>query len=142
MVFRRLVLSSVLSVNLGYTFFLFPLLGILLPDSVPFTVYNLLAFTLVDSVWGIVLGTIIYLLVRLTGMSLTRAVTFSIAALWAISWLTSILSTGDLGAITLSQVAIIGIDGVAALITWLTLSKLARHYVIGQSASTETNAPE
>jgi len=131
-VFKRLVLFSVLSVNFGYTFFLFPLLGILLPGSVPLTVYNLFAFMLVDSAWGVVLATVIYLLVHLTGMSLARATMFSIASLWTIFWLVSLFSIGGVGAIALDHAVTVGIDGIAALITWLMLSRLAKHYIAEQ----------
>ncbi|RLG64100.1 hypothetical protein DRO21_04725 [archaeon] len=130
--FKRLVLFSVLSVNFGYTFFLFPLLGILLPGSVPLTVYNLFAFMLVDSAWGVVLATVIYLLVHLTGMSLARATMFSIASLWTIFWLVSLFSIGGVGAIALDHAVTVGIDGIAALITWLMLSRLAKHYIAEQ----------
>ncbi|RLG63452.1 hypothetical protein DRO02_06550 [archaeon] len=130
--FKRLVLFSVLSVNFGYTFFLFPLLGILLPGSVPLTVYNLFAFMLVDSAWGVVLSTVIYLLVHLTGMSLARATMFSIASLWTIFWLVSLFSIGGVGAIALDHAVTVGIDGIAALITWLMLSRLAKHYIAEQ----------
>jgi len=126
------VLFSVLSVNFGYTFFLFPLLGILLPGSVPLTVYNLFAFMLVDSAWGVVLSTVIYLLVHLTGMSLARATMFSIASLWTIFWLVSLFSIGGVGAIALDHAVTVGIDGIAALITWLMLSRLAKHYIAEQ----------
>jgi len=126
------VLFSVLSVNFGYTFFLFPLLGILLPGSVPLTVYNLFAFMLVDSAWGVVLATVIYLLVHLTGMSLARATMFSIASLWTIFWLVSLFSIGGVGAIALDHAVTVGIDGIAALITWLMLSRLAKHYIAEQ----------
>lgn len=123
------MLSSILSVNLGYTVFLFSLLGVLYPERVPFTIHNFLAFMLVDSAWGIILATVIYLLMRLTGMSLARAITFSIALLWITFWLISFLSIRNTEVIPSDYVMIVGIDGIAALISWFTLSELAKHYI-------------
>ncbi len=128
-VFRKLVLSSVLSVNLGYTVFLFPLLGVLYPSRVPFTIHNFIAFMLVNSAWGIILATVIYLLMHLKRMSLAKAIMFSIASLWITFWFISFLSTRNTEAISSDYVIITGIDGIAALISWFTLSELAKQYI-------------
>ncbi len=124
---KKLVLHSIMTVNAGYTAFLFPLLGVLYPDRVPLTFYNLLAFMLVDTVWGAILAVIVYLVARLARIGLARAITYSIVMMWTIFWFTMIPSSG--GTITsLDNVIVVGADGVAALITWATLSRLVKHY--------------
>ena len=121
---------SIVSVNIGYTVFLFPLSGILYPDRVPLTVYSLLAFILVDTIWGIILAAIIYLVTRIAKMNLIKATTFSIALLWIIFWIISILLARNPNIISMDNIIVIGIDGIAALITWIIFSMLIRRYML------------
>ena len=121
---------SIISVNIGYTVFLFPLLGILYPDRVPLTIYNLLAFILVDTIWGIILAAIIYLVMRIAKMDLVKATTFSIALLWIIFWIISIFSARNHNIISIDNIIVIGIDGIAALTTWIIFSMLIRRYML------------
>ena len=128
--FKKLVLLSIISVNLGYTFFLFPLLGVLYPDRIPFTLYNLSAFILVNTMWGIILAVIVYFIVHIAKISLVKAITYSIASLWIIFWLILILSTSNTSTTLLDNVVIISVDGVSAFIVWAILSKLAEHFIV------------
>jgi len=128
--FKKLVLLSIISVNLGYTFFLFPLLGVLYPDRIPFTLYNLSAFILVNTMWGIILAVIVYFIVHIAKISLVKAITYSIASLWIIFWLILILSTRNTSTTLLDNVVIISVDGVSAFIVWAILSKLAEHFIV------------
>lgn len=128
--FKKLVLSSIISVNIGYTFFLFPLLGVLYPDRIPFTLYNLSAFILVNTIWGIILAVIVYFIVHIAKISLVKAITYSIASLWIIFWLILILSTRNTSTTLLDNVVIISVDGVSAFIVWVILSKLAEHFIV------------
>ena len=124
------MLLSIISVNLGYTFFLFPLLGVLYPDRIPFTLYNLSAFILVNTMWGIILAVIVYFIVHIAKISLVKAITYSIASLWIIFWLILILSTRNTSTTLLDNVVIISVDGVSAFIVWAILSKLAEHFIV------------
>lgn len=124
---KKLVLHSIMAVNAGYTAFLLPLLGVLYPDRVPLTFYNLLAFMLVDTVWGAILAVIVYLVARLARIGLARAITYSIVMLWTIFWFTTILSSWST-ITSLDNIIVVGADGVAALITWTALSRLAKNY--------------
>ena len=124
------MLSSIISVNIGYTFFLFPLLGVLYPDRIPFTLYNLSAFILVNTIWGIILAVIVYFIVHIAKISLVKAITYSIASLWIIFWLILILSTRNTSTTLLDNVVIISVDGVSAFIVWVILSKLAEHFIV------------
>ena len=128
--FKRLVLSSIISVNIGYTFFLFPLLGVLYPDRIPFKLYNLSAFILVNTMWGIILAVIVYFIVHIAKISLVKAITYSIASLWIIFWLILILSTSNTSTTLLDNVVIISVDGVSAFIVLAILSKLAEHFIV------------
>lgn len=128
--FKKLVLSSIISVNIGYTFFLFPLLGVLYPDRIPFTLYNLSAFILVNTMWGIILAVIVYFIVHIAKISLVKAISYSIASLWIIFWLILILSTSNTSTTLLDNVVIISVDGVSAFIVWAILSKLSKHFIV------------
>lgn len=126
--FKRLLLLSIVSVNIGYTGFLYPLLGILYPDQVPLTLYNLLAFITTDTLWGVILAFIVYLIVRLARINLSKAILISIILLWVSFWSIALLSTGNT-AICMDEAVILCIDGIAALMTYCTLLKLVEHYI-------------
>ncbi|MCD6428426.1 MAG: hypothetical protein J7L12_02275 [Desulfurococcales archaeon] len=125
---KKLLPSSVISVNIGYTCFLYPVLGLLYPDRVPFTASNLLAFTIVDSLWGVILALITYSVARVMRTSLIKAASISIASLWLIFWVIALLPTGSTGN-PADRATILCVDGAAALITWATLSKLIKRYI-------------
>ena len=126
--FKRLLLLSIVSVNIGYTGFLYLVLGMLHPDRVPLTLYNVLAFIVTDTLWGIILAFVVYLVMRLTRISLPKAVLASITLLWLSFWVIAFLSTGNT-MIYIDEAVILCIDGVAALITYYILSKLIEHYI-------------
>ncbi len=129
--FKKLMLVSIISVNMGYTLFLFPLLGVLYPKRIPFTINNLLAFTFVDTFWGILFATLIhtisYVIKKVKiNTSIVRVTSLSIITLWIISWSISILSVSDPSKMTMDDIIIIGADGVAAIITGITFLALAK----------------
>ncbi len=126
--FRRLLFLSMVSVNIGYTGFIYPVLGMLYPDRVPLTIYNLLAFIATDTVGGVTLAFIIYLAIRLMKIDLSKAIFASIIFLWLSFWVIAFLSTGNI-VIYIDEAVILCIDGVAALITFYILSKLVEHYI-------------
>jgi len=126
--FKRLLLLSIVSVNIGYTGFLYPVLGMLYPDRVPLTPYNLLAFIATDTLGGIILAFVVYLVMRLTKISLPKAILTSITLLWLSFWVVAFLLTGNT-MIYIDEAVILCIDGVAALITCYILSKLVEHYI-------------
>ncbi len=126
--FKRLLLLSIVSVNIGYTGFLYPVLGMLYPDRIPLTLYNLLAFIATDTLWGVILAFIIYLVMRLTKISLSKAILASIILLWLSFWVIALLSTENT-VIYMDEAGVLCIDGVAALITFYILSKLAEYYI-------------
>ena len=132
---KKLVIFSIISVNLGYTALLFPLLGTLYPSKVPLTVHNLLAFLLTDTAWGIILALVIYTVTRITKVSLVRASTYSVVTMWIIFWVISTLLTGDPNATSTDNIIIIGTDGIAALVTWSALSGLIKHYLTSVNTS-------
>ncbi len=127
---KRLIVFSIVSVNIGYTGFLFPLLGVLYPNRVPLTMYNLLAFIFIDTIWGIILATIIYFVIHIAKINLTKATMFSIGLTWTTFWLISILSTRDFNITSIDNTMVIGVDGIAALITWIILSRLIKYYML------------
>jgi len=124
---KKLVIFSIISVNLGYTALLFPLLGTLYPSKVPLTMHNLLAFLLTDTAWGVILAMVIYALVRVIKISAIRASAYSIIVMWATFWIISTLLTGNLNVISLDDITIISIDAIATLVVWVTLSMLINH---------------
>ena len=126
--FRRLLFLSMVSVNIGYTGFLYPVLGMLYPDRVPLTIYNLLAFIVADTAGGVILAFIIYLAICLMKIDLSKAIFASIILLWLSFWVIAFLSTGNI-VIYIDEAVILCIDGVAALITFYILSKLVEHYI-------------
>ncbi len=126
--FRRLLPLSIVSVNIGYTGFLYPVLGILYPDRIPLTLYNLLAFIITDTLWGVILAFIIYLIIHLTKISPSKAILVSTTLLWLNFWMIALLSSGNI-LIHMDEAVILGTDGIAALITCYILSKLVKHYI-------------
>ncbi len=131
--FKRLLLVSIVSVNLGYTFFLFPVLGLLYPSRVPPTLSNLLAFIVIDTLWGILLAVIVYLMTRLPGISLSRAIILSILLLWMSFWLLPLLVEARTFP-SLGSAIIACIDGVAALVSMSVMLKLTRRYISMKNA--------
>jgi hypothetical protein len=125
LLFKKLVVVSIISVNIGYTFFLFPILGSLYPGKVPLTLYNFLLFLLVDTIWGVVLASFIYSIIHLASVSLTKAIILSITLLWIVFWIISIILTKKPANISTEDIIIICIDGAAALISGIILSKLS-----------------
>ncbi len=124
---RKLILISIVSVNVGYTVFLFLLLGMIYPDMVPLTVYNWLAFMFVDTVWGLILGIVIYLVVRVSGVDLVKATALSITAIWIAFWLFSLLLTNGYSTISMYAIVVLCIDGVAALMVWVVFVVLTKY---------------
>ena len=124
---KKLVAISVASANLGYTLFLFPLLSALYRDRVPFTTSNLVAFTIVDTLGGVLLAVLSYLAIRFGKMSTAKSITLSVALLWLAYWLTIVCTAGDLSSVY-GNVTIICLDGLAALITWATLIILVKSF--------------
>ena len=124
---KKLVAISVVSANLGYTLFLFPLLSALYRDRVPFTTSNLVAFTVVDTLGGVLLAVLSYLAIRFGKMSTAKSITLSVALLWLAYWLTTVCTAGDLSSVY-RNVTIICLDGLAALITWATLIILVKSF--------------
>jgi len=138
---KKLLFLSIVSVNLGYTGFLYPILGILYPDRVPLTLHNLLAFIITDTLWGIILAFIVYLIMRLTKISPSKAILVSITLLWLSFWMFALLSSGN-SVICTDEAVILGIDGIVALITYYILSNLVKHYIqrsLSGSPSNELN---
>ncbi len=125
---KKLVAFSIVSTNLGYTLFLFPLLSALYRDRVPFTASNLIAFTLVDTLGGVLLAMVSYLAIRVGKMSVTKSITLSVVLLWTAYWLTIVCAAGGLSNLH-SNVAIVCLDGLAALITWATLTMLSKSLI-------------
>ena len=130
MVFKRLVLLSIVSVNAGYTLFLFPVLGLLYPSRVPLTLSNLLAFVTTNTLWGILLAVVVYLVVRLTGVSLPRAITWSILMLWISFWLIPLLAGIDKLPLGLDDAVVVCIDGGAAILSMMVMLKLVKRYIL------------
>jgi len=121
---RRLIVFSVVSANLGYTAFLYPVLSMLYGDRVPLTLPNFAAFVLIDTLGGVVLALVAYLAMRVGRIGVTRSVTLSVALLWAAYWLITIC----LGRSTdiHNGLIVIFLDGVAAFITWASLIVLIK----------------
>lgn len=112
----RLMGLSIAASNIGYTLFLFPLLGKLFPKRVPFNMANFLSFIVIDSVAGLLLGTLIYALIRKFKVSMSLASGLSVAVLWLLYWIPYAMGRFD--------PLIISLDGGAGLITWLSFTAL------------------
>jgi len=121
--FKKLVIVSIISVNVGYTLFLFPILGFLYPNRVPLTLHNLVSFLFIDTIWGAVLATLIYSVAHIARIGFTKAIAISITLLWIAFWASSTILTGKFTDVSTEDVIVICIDGVAALITGIILSK-------------------
>jgi len=77
-IFKKLVIVSILASNMGYTVFLFPILSSIYPNKVP-SAYNLVAFILIDNVYGVVPAMIIYLIIYICRIDIFKSIAFSIA---------------------------------------------------------------
>ncbi len=121
---KRLIVFSVVSANLGYTAFLFPVLSMLHGGRVPPTLLNFAAFVLVDTLGGVVLALVAYFAMRVGRISVIRSVTLSVALLWAAYWLITIClgRSADIH----NGLIVIFLDGVAAFITWVSLIVLIK----------------
>jgi hypothetical protein len=49
----RLIAFGLIAANTGYTLFLMPVLGIICPEKVPFSIANIVSFVMVNSMAGI-----------------------------------------------------------------------------------------
>ena len=119
---KRLILFSIVSVNFGYTVFLLPLLNILYGKRVPLTMVNLIAFILVSTLGGVLLALVAYAIMRVARMSVVRSTAFSVLLLWVAFWISTICIAEGV-----SEVLILCIDGLAALLTWLVLVTLLKN---------------
>jgi hypothetical protein len=116
----RIFFRSVVTSNVGYTLFLLPALGLIYPDSVPLTIPNLAGFVVVDTMAGLLLGVLIYFLMRKTRIGAPYASGVAILLLWLLYWL-------PVSAVSL-DLSILVLDGVAAIITWLAFMALYRSW--------------
>lgn len=82
---------------------------------------NIASFMIIDSLAGILLGIIIYTIIQKTTIGLPLASGISVSVLWLLYWIPSVPGSMDL--------RIIGLDGVAACITWLSLTALDKKTV-------------
>ncbi len=114
----------IVSVNVGYTLFLFPLLGMLYPSRVPLTLGNLASFIVVDSVWGVILALITYAVMRVTKTSLSKASLLSVILVWIVYWVPLVLVDGS--GLVVDDLVILLLDFLAALVTWFTVLMLSR----------------
>ena len=105
----KIIILSILASNIGYTLFLMPVLGTIYPNKVPLTLINILSFALIDSLFGIMLGISIFLLLKKKKYNAARSAGLSIVFLWLLYWLPMI---GNL------KLEIFLLDGIAALLTW------------------------
>jgi len=114
-------------VNIGYTFFLFPLLSILYPGRVPFTLHNLFSFLIVDTLWGVILSFVIYIVAKISKIRITTAITYSLIILWIIYWsIVIVINSLDLN--IADRLVTIFIDACALFITWVSLQILVKYY--------------
>ncbi len=74
-----------------------------------------------------ILGIVIYLVVRVSGVDLIKAAALSIAVTWIAFWSFSLLLTNDCSTISMYAIAVLFIDGVAALMTWVVFVVLAKY---------------
>jgi len=125
--FRKLLISSIISTNIGYTLFLFPTLGMLYPNRVPLNLYNLAMFLLIDSFWGAILAIVIYFISRLSRLDIARASMLSILLLWILFWLLTISLSRN--PIMIENIIVVFLDGIAAFITWIALLKFVKYYI-------------
>ena len=114
----RTLCHSIIASNLGYTVFLLPVLGVIHPSRVPLTVANIAAFTIIDTLGGLLLGALIHFLIRKTGLRIYHAAGIPVFLLWLIYWLPASRKGIDL--------LVIVLDGAAAVITWLAFVILHR----------------
>ena len=101
---NSLIKFSVLSANVGYTLFLFPVLGMLYPDKVPFTIVNILSFIVINSLAGLFLGVCIHFLLKALIKSVVKAAGISIVFLWLLYWIPAVNSL---------DMIVLCLDGVA-----------------------------
>jgi len=111
--FLRILVQSLLASNIGYTVFLLPLLGYIFPKRIPLTLMNIIAFTVVDTMAGLFLAGLAYLFIKKAKLKKSSAFGISIVILWALYWIPASLKSLNL--------LMIGLDGLAALITWLVI---------------------
>ena len=123
-ILRKLIVFSIISVNLGYTGFLFPLLSMIYKDKMPLTLFNLVAFILVDTISGVILAVMIHLTMYIGKMSIVKSITFSIISLWVLFWLIAICMVRDLG-----DIVVICMDGFAAFLSWVALIGLTKYFI-------------
>ena len=114
-----MIFQSIIASNVGYTVFLLPVLGVIRPSRVPLTATNIAAFAAIDTLGGLLLGVLIYLLFRKTRMGIYWASGISVSLLWLAYWLPSVGKGIDF--------LIIALDGIAAFITWIVFIILYRH---------------
>ena len=114
----KILIRCVAAANIGYTLFLFPVGAFLFPESVPFTIVNALAFFVLDSLAGLVLGLFILLLRRMFKVGLKAASGIALVFLWLLYWLPYLERNID--------VLMLAYDGLAAGITWAALIWLCR----------------
>ena len=107
-IFKLLVLS-VFATNIGYSFFLMPVLCLIYPDKVPFTFINIISFVGINSAAGLFLGLCTYLLSKFFIKSFVKAAGISIVFLWLLYWLPGLKNL---------EILILCLDGIAAFFTW------------------------
>jgi hypothetical protein len=73
---------------------------------------------------GVILAILTYTIMRIARTSLTRAIAVSITLLWVTFWAFMIILTGGVANISVEDIIVICVDGSAALITAIILSKL------------------
>ena len=114
----KLIISAIIASNVGYTIFLLPILHLVKPIEVPLNLFNILAFTTVNTFSGLIVALITLLLLR--KFSLLISITITVTTLWCIYWLSIIIIT------SIVDVKVLILDAIAAFILWIVMISLCR----------------
>ncbi len=114
----KLIISAVVASNIGYTAFLLPVLHLVKLKEVPLNLANVLAFIIVSTVFGLIMALITSLLLK--KLNLLASISVTVVAFWCAYWLPLIAVAG------IADVRVLILDGVAALILWITMILMYR----------------